>query len=197
MPRHSPDPSPPDTAPGGFAPNPDALDRLYEEHGRAVERWVRRLAGPFARDTEDMIHDVFVIALRQRSRFRGESKITTWLFGIAENVVRRRRRRERWGRLLGQRYEQALVALPPSSPTPLEQVERRQEVGRLYRALDRLPDKYRTVLVMCDVDGLAAAEVAGLLGLSANAVWVRVHRGRARLQAELLRSTKAHDGGGR
>ena len=65
--------------------------------------------------------------------------------------------------------------------------ERARQVGRLYRALDRLPEAYRTVLILCDIDGQPAGDVARLLGLKPNAIWVRVHRGRAKLLAELSR----------
>jgi RNA polymerase sigma-70 factor (ECF subfamily) len=74
------------------------------------------------------------------------------------------------------------------SPTPLEVVERRQQAARLYAALDRLPDKYRTAIILCDIESAGAEEAGQLLGLSANAVWVRVHRGRAMLLEQLTRS---------
>jgi RNA polymerase sigma-70 factor (ECF subfamily) len=51
-----------------------------------------------------------------------------------------------------------------------------------------LPDKYRTAIILCDIESLGAAEAGLLLGLTANAVWVRVHRGRAMLLQQLTRS---------
>jgi RNA polymerase sigma-70 factor (ECF subfamily) len=166
----------------------DELDRMYDLHGAAVERWVRRLGGPRAA-VEDLVHDVFVIALRRRRTFRGDSAVATWLFGITHHVVRRRRWRDRLRAWLGVRYgaEDGTAAEPP---TPLAEVERAQEVARLYRALDRLPDSYRTTLVLFDLEGLPAEEVGGMLGLAPNAVWVRVHRGRAKLLKELERQAR-------
>ena len=165
--------------------DPELLfDHLYENYEPTVERWVRRLAGPSA-DVEDLIHDVFVVALRRRGEFRGEAKVTTWLFRITQFVVRKRRFRQRFRHFLDglHRAEAELVA--PPSPTPLELVEERQQCARLYAALDRLPDKYRTAIILCDIEGVAAEEAGQLLGLTANAVWVRVHRGRAMLLEQL------------
>jgi RNA polymerase sigma-70 factor (ECF subfamily) len=159
---------------------------MYERHGATVERWVRRLAGPGA-EVEDLVHDVFVIALRRSAEWRGDAKLTTWLFRITDRVVRKRRWRDRLRGWLGGRYRANVEHLTLESPTPLDQLEQAHEVHRLYRALDRLPESYRTVLVLYDLDGRSAEEVGGLLGLAPNTVWVRVHRARAKLLEALDR----------
>jgi RNA polymerase sigma-70 factor, ECF subfamily len=167
------------------ASDPELLfDHLYESYEPFVERWVRRLAGPQA-EVEDLIHDVFVVALRRRGEFRGEAKVTTWLFRITNLVVRKRRFRHRLRQMLDVLHRSEAAAVAPPSPTPLELVEQRQQCARLYAALDRLPDKYRTVVILCDIEGASAEEAGQLLGLSANAVWVRVHRARAMLLERL------------
>jgi RNA polymerase sigma-70 factor (ECF subfamily) len=171
--------------PGEGGPDPELLfDHLYETYEPMVERWVRRLAGPGA-DVEDLVHDVFVVALRRRSEFRGEAKVSTWLFRIAELVVRKRRFRRRLRQVLDVLHRSHEKAVVMPSPTPLEVLEERQRCARLYAALDRLPDKYRTTIILCDIEGSSAEEVGQLLGLSANAVWVRVHRARAMLLEQL------------
>jgi len=170
------------------ASDPELLfDHLYENYEPMVERWVRRLAGPSA-DVEDLIHDVFVVALRRRSEFRGEAKVSTWLFRITELVVRKRRFRRKLRQCLDVLHRAHEIAVVLPSPTPLEVVEQRQRVSRLYAALDRLPDKYRTAIILCDIENAGAEEAGQLLGLTANAVWVRVHRGRAMLLEQLTRS---------
>jgi RNA polymerase sigma-70 factor (ECF subfamily) len=176
-----------------FAPGPAAdrgglelaLDRLYQRHAADVERWVQRLGGPRA-DHEDLIHDVFVVALRRRAEFRGEASLRTWLFRITHHVVRSRRQRELVRGLLFTRHAPAL-ADAPSPPSALDELERRERSVRLYAALDRLPDRYRTPLVLYELEGMSGDEVAELLGLELNAVWVRLHRGRARLLKALAR----------
>jgi RNA polymerase sigma-70 factor (ECF subfamily) len=162
----------------------DPLDALYERHASDVKRWARRLAGPRA-DVEDLLHDVFVIALRRRFTFRGDASIKTWLFRITHHVVRGRlRRRLLRGLLFGRHQEELASALPPPS-TPHDEVERRERHVRLYQALDRLSDANRTTLILYEIDGLSGEEIAELTGVHLNAVWVRLHRGRAKLQALL------------
>jgi RNA polymerase sigma-70 factor (ECF subfamily) len=167
------------------ASDPELLfDHLYENFEPMVERWVRRLSGPSG-DVEDLIHDVFVVALRRRSEFRGNAKVSTWLFRITQFVVRKRRFRRKLRQCLDVLHRSHEIAVVPPSPTPLEVVEQRQQCARLYAALDRLPDKYRTAIILCDIESVGAEEAGQLLGLTANAVWVRVHRGRAMLLEQL------------
>jgi RNA polymerase sigma-70 factor (ECF subfamily) len=183
MMRDISEPTPGPSARSASADAGDVLAQLYQ-HEPEVERWVRRLAGPSA-DVEDLVHDVFVIALRRRHTFRGDSRLSTWLFGIAHMVVRKRRWRDGLRAVLGRRYQKDAEALAPRSPTPLEHLERARDASRLYRALDRLPEKYRTAIILFDIDGRPADEVAELLGIEPNNVWIRVHRGRGKLLAEL------------
>lgn len=178
----------PAVAPGEPLSDPELLfDHLYETYEPMVERWVYRLAGPSS-DAEDIIHDVFVIALRRRREFRGDAKVSTWLFRITQLVVRKRRFRWRVRRWLDVLHRSQAEAVTPQAPTPLEVLEERQRRARLYSALDCLPDKYRTAIILFDLEGARADEVGHLLGLTANAVWVRVHRARALLLEQLAGS---------
>ena len=163
---------------------PESLDGLYEQHVSDVKRWARRLAGPRA-DLEDLVHDVFVIALRRRFSYRGQASVKTWLFRITHHVVRNRMRRGFIRRLLWSRHQDALVALTPTPSTPQEEIERRERHVRLYHALDQLSDCYRTPLILYEIEGLSGEEVAELTSLSLATVWVCLHRGRAKL-LELL-----------
>lgn len=164
----------------------EALDRIYERHVTHVHRWVRRLMGP-RDDVEDVIHEVFLVAMRRRGEFRGDGKLMTWLFRITAMVVRDRRGRERARRWLFARHGQDLAIQRGPAVTPLEEIERRERVARLYAALDRLPERYRTPIILYEIDGMSGEELADLLGMKVGAVWVRLHRGRARLLRELAR----------
>jgi len=159
---------------------PEPLAGLYEQHASDVKRWARRLAGPRA-DLEDLVHDVFVIALRLRFSNRGEASVKTWLFRITHNTVRSRMRRGFVRRLLFSRHHDALVAQTPTPSTPQQEIERRERHVRLYNALDQLSDSYRTPLILYEIDGLSGEEVAELTGVRLATVWVRLHRGRAKL----------------
>jgi RNA polymerase sigma-70 factor (ECF subfamily) len=160
----------------------DPLDELYARYAPDVKRWVRRLAGP-GFDVEDILHDVFLVVVRRGFTFRGDADIKTWLFRITHHLVRRQRRRAFVRGLLFGRHRSEAEASTPSVPTPQEEIERRERHLRLYRALDRLPDDYRTALILYEIEGLEGEEVAALVGISVGALWVRLHRGRTKLLA--------------
>jgi RNA polymerase sigma-70 factor (ECF subfamily) len=166
----------------------DAVDALYDGYAADVTRWARRLAGP-RMDIEDIVHDVFVVALQRVLTFQGNSYMRTWLFRTTHHIVRDRTRRSFLRGLLFRRRQDEMAASLAAPPTPLEEIERHEEHERLYRALDRLPDSYRTAIILYDIDGLSSSEVAELTGVAVGTVWVRLHRGRAKLLEAL-----AHEG---
>ena len=155
-----------------------AIDELYVQHLGKVKRWARRLAGPSA-DLEDLLHDIFLIALRKPFQDRGEATIDTWLFGITRRVVATRRRKSRVRQWLFGRHQTDLV--PPEPRTPQHELEGRQQRARLYAALNRLPEVYRTTLILYELEELSGEEVARLTAVPVGTVWVRLHRGRERL----------------
>ena len=162
----------------------ETIEEIYDRYAPQVERWVRRLAGPRL-DPEDLLHDIFLVVLRRRHEFRGEAKLTTWLFCITQRIVRWRRRKAALRRWLWQTHGQAVAEATATVPTPVEEVERREASLRLYAALDRMPEKYRTTLVLFALEGLPGEEIAALTGTDTGTIWVRLHRARARLAALL------------
>ena len=162
----------------------ESVAAIYDRYAFQVERWARRLAGPRF-DAEDLLHDIFLIVIRRRHEFRGDAKISTWLFRITEQVVRWRRRNDSLRRWLLLRHEQDLPDTHRSVPTPVEEVERREQNARLYRALDRLPERLRTPLILFDLEGLPGEDVAALTGAALGTVWVQLHRARTKL-ADIL-----------
>src|SRR5262245_27988262 len=133
----------------------DTLDRVYERHVSDVSRWLRRLLGP-REDVEDLIHEVFLVALRRRGGFRGAASVKTWLFGITHQVACSRRGRERWRRWLFFRHAPGLASNRPAPVTFLEEMEQRERIAGLYEALDRLPDDQRTALILFEIEGLSS-----------------------------------------
>jgi RNA polymerase sigma-70 factor, ECF subfamily len=161
---------------------------MYSEHLPKVKRWARRLAGPSA-DLQDLVHDIFLIALRKGFGFRGEASIDTWLFSITQNVVWTKRRKSRLRQWLFGQNQTALV--PPEPRTPQHELERREDSERLYQALDQLSDAYRTTLILYELEELSGEEVARLTGVPIGTVWVRLHRGRERLTQILSRKERS------
>jgi RNA polymerase sigma-70 factor, ECF subfamily len=166
----------------------DPIDVLYERHLDQVKRWARQLAGPSA-DLEDLVHDVFLIAFRKGFQDRGDASVDTWLFRITHNEIRARRRRSRLRQVLLGRHQDVLLPLAPN--TPQQEMERRERHARLYRALDRLPDRYRTALILFEIEDLPGERVAEMTKTSLSSVWVRLYRGRERLLQLLAEDDRA------
>jgi RNA polymerase sigma-70 factor (ECF subfamily) len=174
-----------DAAPSGAL----TLAGVYRVHAPQVARWAAHLGGPWV-DVEDIVQDVFLIVRRRLDEFRGDAKVTTWLYRITARVVSDARRKERlrsW--LRRSRRGEVERALLSAAPTPAEQLERVQARATVHLILDRLPEKYRTVLVLFELEGLSGEDVSAMTGVKLATVWVHLHRARALFVAEM----EAHD----
>jgi RNA polymerase sigma-70 factor (ECF subfamily) len=157
---------------------PRSFAALYAEHAQTVARWAARLGGPSA-DVEDITQEVFVVVNRRLANFRGDSRISTWLFGITAKVTandrRRRKLRQWWFRLAPNAGERA----PGTGDGALEQLEKRERRALFHRALDRLGERQRRALVLFELEEMSVDDVAAHLGLRAGNVRVLLHRARA------------------
>lgn len=174
---------PPDLAAG----DDTDLESVYRRYAERVSRWAARLAGPGV-DTEDIVHEVFLVVRRRLPGFRGDARISTWLYEITVRVVqtsRRKRQRHRWLRILAPGAAENDGSRPREIAddrlSPLEALERRQATALLYQFLDGLDEKYRTAVVLFELDGMPCQEIAAVTGTSVSNVWARVSRGREKL----------------
>ena len=159
-------------------PHPQ-LAEIYRTYVRDVGRWVERLAGP-GFDLPDMVHEVFVIAQRRLPSFRGDSSVKTWLYGITEKVVRHRRRKDRLRHWLSGSGRDVAKHLPAPGPNQLARLEQEERRARVYRVFDRLPERDREILILFEIEELPGTEIAALLGIKVENVWLRLHRARER-----------------
>jgi RNA polymerase sigma-70 factor (ECF subfamily) len=166
------------------------LEALYRAHAATVARWAAKLAGPGV-DVEDLVHEIFLVARRRLPEFRGDAKVTTWLYRITERVALDHRHKDRFRRLFPlARQTEIEGTMSPPHLTPVDELERRQSSEAVYRILDRMPDKYRTVLILFELEELSGEEIAALTGLTLATVWVHLHRARARFLDEVRRVSR-------
>jgi len=151
--------------------------RFYGDHVEFVRRVVARLWGPGG-DIDDAVQEVFLVALRKRASFAGRSAPSTWLYAIAQRVVMAARRRARVRRFFGLH----LVESHPGPETPHQIFEHRESSEHLYRLLERISDKKRTVFVLFELEGLPGEEIAKIVGCPLKTVWTRLHHARRELQ---------------
>jgi len=173
--------------------------QLYHELIRPYERSVYVMALSYMKnepDAEDVAQEAFVRAFRKLSSFRAESKFSTWLMSIAINEARSRLRRQALVRM--DSLDQLLDEDDGISPAllrdwreiPSEALEREEIRNLIQRAIEQLPDSYRQVFLLRDVEELTISETAETLNISIPSVKVRLHRARLMLQKQLAPQLK-------
>jgi RNA polymerase sigma-70 factor (ECF subfamily) len=160
------------------------ITELYSSHWQRVRRWVTRLGGPTI-DVEDTVQDVFLAAYQQRTRFRGDSRLSTWLYGISIRVVSKARRSARSRASLARCAVEMAGDFASHSPTPIDQLEQRQTRALVHEVLDRLQVRHRNVLNLYAMEGRSGEEIARITGQSPATVWVQLHRARAAFARQL------------
>lgn len=157
--------------------DPSAWNDLYRRHAPLVARFLRSLLGADP-ELDDLVQQVFVQAVASLGAFRGDSRFTTWLLGIASNVARQHVR----GRVRTRRHEaeyaESSRAEAAMAADPADGSEARACLGRLQGALEGLSLANRTVWVLHEVEGMDARQVASTLGVTALTVRVRLFRAR-------------------
>jgi RNA polymerase sigma-70 factor (ECF subfamily) len=166
------------------------LTEVYRQYVQTVARWAARLGGP-GMDVEDVVQDVFLSVQRALPHFRGESRLGTWLYRITENTVTQRRRRWRWTRWLGGTGEEVARDVASGTASPEQAFESREATARVYRALERMKDRSRNLIVLFELEGMSGEAIAELTGTKTATVWVQLHRARV----EFLKQLQALDKG--
>jgi RNA polymerase sigma-70 factor (ECF subfamily) len=182
------------------------LDGLHRGDKRSCEQLVRQYSGMMlavARrllrnedDARDAVQDAFLNAFRALPGFRGEARLATWLRRIVINAAlmklraAKRRSEVNIDCLLAQFDEQGQHARPARSLLLSTQALFPSQETRVHvrACVERLPAAYRTVLILRHIEDLDTAKVAEILGITANAVMLRLHRARQAMRT-LLRGT--------
>jgi RNA polymerase sigma-70 factor, ECF subfamily len=163
------------------AGDPAAYRELVRLYRRDVARLAHRLLGASA-DLEDVVQEVFLQVFRSLGAFRGDARFSTWLHRVTVNVVLMHRRAARSRPVL------VAAAADPPAPSlalPDEQAARHERVRAFTRLLDRLSDKKRTVFILHELEGLAPAEIAKVVGAPVLTVRTRLFYARRELQSLL------------
>lgn len=151
---------------------------LYDAHVDRVFRLVHRMAGDPDR-TQDWVQETFIRGFERLHQFRGESSLSTWLCSIAVSITLNGLRRLR-------RFREREVALEAAGTVGTMPREADPDLKtRLHRAIDDLPEGYRTVFVMHDVEGFTHQEIGHALGVQPGTSKAQLFRARARLREAL------------
>jgi RNA polymerase sigma-70 factor, ECF subfamily len=161
-----------------LAGDPAAERALYDAHVDRVFRLVYRMAGDLDR-TQDWVQETFIRAFERLEQFRGESSLSTWLCSIAVSITLNGLRKVK-------RFREREVPLEDAGSIGLTPREADPDLKtRLHRAIEDLPEGYRTVFVMHDVEGFTHEEIGHALGVQAGTSKAQLFRARARLREAL------------
>ncbi len=160
------------------------FELLMRRHDQRVYRAVRSILHDEA-EAEDAMQQTWLLAWTGLSGFAGASAFSTWLVRIAVNEALGRARRRARGAAAISLAGAAEGAMGVPDDSPEERATGAESRRILERSIDRLPQPYRTVFVLREVEQLSTAETADALGLSEDAVKVRLHRARLALRDTL------------
>jgi RNA polymerase sigma-70 factor (ECF subfamily) len=166
------------------------FEEIYKEFQPKIQNYLARLMGP--NEAEDMAQVVFAKVSRGLASFKGQSKLSTWIYRIATNTAIDKLRSPAHSHASGQTSLEDSAGVANNTPiitqadTPTDQKVIRKEMSECVREyVDRLPPDHRTVLILKELEGFKNREIADILQITLENVKVRLHRARARLKQEL------------
>lgn len=179
----------------------EGFDRLYRDHVDLIYRYAHRLCGE-TEAAKDLVQETFLNAYQGLKDFRGESKVSTWLYTIASRAcirMRRKRKGEPEHELSLEEFVptsegEFRLQIPMDGLSPEEALQNKELREALDQAINKLPKKYRMALALHDMEGLSAKEVGTIMGVNERAIKSRLHRARLFVRRELsARGITQHD----
>jgi RNA polymerase sigma-70 factor (ECF subfamily) len=176
----------------GLEMTTETFEQLFERYQTKIFNLIYRIVGDYE-DAADLTSEAFVQAFKGFDRFRGESQVYTWLYRIAINTCRNHfRRLGRRRRVPSQPFEgltpdelAEIQQTPDWAPSPEEALEAGELRREIMEGIAALPDDFRMVIVLRDLQGLSYQEMAEVLGCSLEAVKSRLFRARRTLSKRL------------
>ena len=166
------------------------FQEIYTEFQPRILRYLSRMMGP--EEAEDVAQEVFEKVNRSLDGFRGQSKLSTWIYRIATNAAIDKLRSASFKQSANQEaLEEAVGAKAQNTWNGQTQISVDQKVIRkemsecVREYIDRLPPDYSTILILSEIEGFKNKEVADILQISLENAKVRLHRARASLKKEL------------
>jgi RNA polymerase sigma-70 factor (ECF subfamily) len=164
--------------------DPGAMDTLLARYEKGIYRFGLRMCG--SEDAaKEVLQETLLAAFRNLGQFRGDAKLSTWLFQIARSFCTKSHRGRSNDADRAPADSPEALAVPTEGPSP-EEGARARELGlALSVAIQALPISQREVLVLRDVEGMSAEEAAAVLGIGVPNLKSRLHRARAELRKQL------------
>lgn len=167
----------------------EAYDILMDRYKDQITNYIYRFVGEW-QECEDLLQETFLRVYRNRHSYRPIAKFSTWLYTIAGNLARseyrkRKRRQTRSIQSVNRDNEEYEIDIPDDTFSPDQDAESAIQDEYIQNALMEIPDVFREVVVLRDVQQLSYDEIAQITGLPLGTVKSRINRGRTKLQALL------------
>jgi len=166
------------------------FNEVYEEFYPKILHYLSRLTNPH--EAEDIAQEVFEKVNRSLRNFKGESKLSTWLYRIATNTAIDRMRTPSFKRSSESTSLEEAIGVEDRNvwlghkKTHTDQTFIRKEMSECVREfIDKLPSDYKTVILLSELEEFKNTEIADILQISLDTVKIRLHRARAKLKAVL------------
>jgi RNA polymerase sigma-70 factor (ECF subfamily) len=170
-----------------------AFELLMRRHNQRVYRAIRAILRDDS-ETEDVMQETYVRAYEHLAQFEGRAQFSTWITRIAVNEAIKRAAARRKLDPLDEGFaageEQVMPAFQHSTATPETNASQNELKSILEQAVLALPDGYRAVVMLRDIEDMSTADAAEVLSLTEANVKVRLHRAHAMLRDELLNMTR-------
>ncbi len=175
-----------------LAGDSDAFEQLVVNESERLFRVIMRIVND-EEEAKNLLQETFLQAYQRLSTFRRESKLTTWLYAIGINLSRASLRKSRRMSSLSEQdidrmqpvFSRGMFAQAFEQWNPLQIAERTDRHRMVHNAISQLPEDYRTIVVLRDIEEHSTDDVARMLNISSGAVRVRLHRARQALRSLL------------
>jgi len=170
----------------------DLFEELVNRYEKRIFNFGMRMCGNI-QDAEDMVQDTFLNIFKYLKSFRYETKFKNWVYRIASSACIKKRRKSKFApdkelsldELVPGKNGGMPREIPDWASVPLDQLLNEELASRIKDEILSLPDKYRMVLLLRDIEGFSTAETAQILDLTTSNVKVRLHRARMFLRDKL------------
>ena len=171
------------------------FQNIYNTFQPKIHFYLERIVGEH--EADDLTQEVFLKVNKGLRSFRGESKLSTWIYHIATNVARDKLRSPTFRDMVQNRLtddsipedkmptEARVVWMKEKLPSVEQQLIRKEMNECIRSFVDKLPEKYKTALVLSELEGFTNQEIAQILSVSLDTVKIRLHRAREKIKKEL------------
>ena len=168
-----------------LAGDEEGLALLYRRRQAGIYRFVLQMSGSPA-IAEDITQEVFVFLMREGHVFDPDrGSVNAFLLGVARNHVLRRLHGEQQLISMPDEFDEDVISKPAALEGPLDNLTRAETIETVRRAILSLPERYREVVVLCELEEMSYTDAAEILGCAIGTVRSRLHRARALLLEKL------------